>query len=157
MLLAGGPANQIAGLLEEGLALARPGAENWDTRAALLWVLVVAERFAVVEECLKPMLAQVQRCGSARGFVAVYSTLGLLKLRLGALPEADAAARVALRVLQEGDFAPGLGSRRPCWPMSLSRPVSLARRKPCLTCSRRKDGRLVWARCSSRPPGGACG
>ena len=38
-----------------------------------------------------------------------YSTLGLLKLRLGALPEADAAARVALRVLQEGDFAPGLG------------------------------------------------
>ena len=45
---------------------------------------------------------------SARGLVAAYSTLGLLKLRLGALPEADAAARVALRVLQEGDFAPGL-------------------------------------------------
>jgi NAD(P)-dependent dehydrogenase (short-subunit alcohol dehydrogenase family) len=43
------------------------------------------------------------------GFVAPYSTLGLLKLRLGALPEADAAARVALGVLQEGDFAPGLG------------------------------------------------
>jgi DNA-binding NarL/FixJ family response regulator len=41
--------------------------------------------------------------------VAAYSTLGLLKLRLGALPEADAAARVALRVMQEGDFAPGLG------------------------------------------------
>jgi DNA-binding NarL/FixJ family response regulator len=38
----------------------------------------------------------------------VYSTLGVLELRLGALPEADAAARVALRVLQEGDFAPGL-------------------------------------------------
>jgi len=31
-----------------------------------------------------------------------------LKLRLGALPEADAAARIALYVLQEGDFAPGL-------------------------------------------------
>ena len=54
------------------------------------------------------MVAEVHRSGSARGFVAVYSTLGLLKLRLGALPEADAAARVALRVLQEGDFAPGL-------------------------------------------------
>ena len=88
---------------------AGPEAENWDTRAALLWVLVVAERFGTVEESLKPMLAQVHRCGSARGFVAAYSTLGLLKLRLGALPEADAAARVALRVLQEGDFAPGLG------------------------------------------------
>ena len=49
-----------------------------------------------------------QRSGSARGLVAVYSTLGLLRLRLGGLPEADAAARVALRVLQEGDFAPGL-------------------------------------------------
>ena len=54
------------------------------------------------------MLAEVHRSGSARGLVAAYSTLGLLKLRLGALPEADAAARVALRVLQEGDFAPGL-------------------------------------------------
>jgi DNA-binding CsgD family transcriptional regulator len=109
MLLAGRPAGQIAALLEETLQHAGPGVENWDTRAALLWVLVVAERFGTVEESLKPMLEQVHRCGSARGFVAAYSTLGLLKLRLGALPEADAAARVALRVLQEGDFAPGLG------------------------------------------------
>ncbi len=109
MLLAGRPADQVAVLLEETLARAGPAVENWDTRAALLWVLVVAERFGAVEESLKPMLAQVHRCGSARGFVAAYSTLGLLKLRLGALPEADAAARVALRVLQEGDFAPGLG------------------------------------------------
>ena len=109
MLLAGRPAEQIAASLEEQLQRARPAVENWDTRAALLWVLVVAERFGVVEESLKPMLEQVHRSGSARGFVAAYSTLGLLKLRLGALPEADAAARVALRVLQEGDFAPGLG------------------------------------------------
>jgi DNA-binding NarL/FixJ family response regulator len=82
--------------------------ENWDTRAALLWVLVACERFAVVAEAVGVLLDQVHRSGSARGFVAVYSTLGLLKLRLGALPEADAAARVALRVLQEGDFTPGL-------------------------------------------------
>jgi DNA-binding CsgD family transcriptional regulator len=109
LLLAGRPAGQIAGLLEETLQQAGPDVENWDTRAALLWVLVVAERFGTVEESLKPMLAQVHRYGSARGFVAAYSALGLLKLRLGALPEADAAARVALRVLQEGDFAPGLG------------------------------------------------
>ena len=109
MLLTGRPADQIAGLLQNALARTGPEVENWDTRAALLWVLVAAERFSVVEECLKPMLAQVQRSGSARGFVAAYSTLGLLKLRLGALPEACSAARVALRVLQEGDFAPGLG------------------------------------------------
>jgi DNA-binding CsgD family transcriptional regulator len=109
MVLAGRPAGQIAALLEDTLARAGPAAGNWDTRAALLWALVVAERFGAVEESLKPMLEQVHRGGSARGFVAAYSTLGLVKLRLGALPEADAAARVALRVLQEGDFAPGLG------------------------------------------------
>ena len=109
MLLAGRAASQIAELLEETLEHTAPGVENWDTRAALLWVLVVAERFDTVEESLRPMLAQVHHSGSARGFVAAYSTLGLLKLRLGALPEADGATRVALRVLQDGDFTPGLG------------------------------------------------
>jgi DNA-binding CsgD family transcriptional regulator len=113
MLLAGRPAGQVAAplermLLEEALTCSGPEAGNWDTRAALLWVLVVAERFGTVEESLGPMLEQVHRCGSARGLVAAYSTLGLLKLRLGALPEADTAARIALYVLQEGDFAPGL-------------------------------------------------
>jgi DNA-binding CsgD family transcriptional regulator len=108
MVLAGRPAAEAAAPLEKALAHAPPRAENWDTRAALLWSLVTAERFASVEAALEPMIAEVHRSGSARGLVAVYSTLGLLKLRLGALPESDAAARVALRVLQEGDFAPGL-------------------------------------------------
>jgi DNA-binding CsgD family transcriptional regulator len=109
MLMAGGPADRITALLEETLERAGPGAASWDTRAALLWTLVAAEGFGAVEGSLKPMLEQVHRSGSARGFVAAYSSLGLLKLRLGALPEADAAARVALSVLQAGDFAPGLG------------------------------------------------
>jgi DNA-binding CsgD family transcriptional regulator len=74
----------------------------------LLWSLITAERFEAVETAIEPMLADVRRSGSARGLVAVYSALGFLKLRLGALPEADAAARVALRVLQDGDFTPGL-------------------------------------------------
>jgi DNA-binding CsgD family transcriptional regulator len=73
-----------------------------------LWVLVACERFAAVQTSLETLLSEVHASGSARGFVAAYSTLGLLELRLGALPEADAAARVALRVLQESDFAPGL-------------------------------------------------
>jgi DNA-binding CsgD family transcriptional regulator len=107
-LLAGRPAAEVAGPLEEALPGSASPVGNWDTRAALLWSLVTAERFDAVDSALRPMLAQVQRSGSARGLVATYSTLGLLKLRLGALPEADTAARVALRVLQEGDFAPGL-------------------------------------------------
>jgi DNA-binding CsgD family transcriptional regulator len=109
MLLAGRPASQIAARLDETLECSGPEAGNWDTRAALLWVLVVAERFGTVADALGPALEQVHRSGSARGLVAAYSTLGLLKLRLGALPEADAAAGVALYVLQEGDFEPGLG------------------------------------------------
>jgi DNA-binding CsgD family transcriptional regulator len=108
MVLAGQPADEAAVPLDEALSRAAPSAENWDTRAALLWSLVTAERFSSVESALGPMVAEVHRSGSARGFVAAYSTLGLLKLRLGALPEADAAVRVALRVLQDGDFAPGL-------------------------------------------------
>ena len=108
MLLAGRRWDETAAPLEEALSRAPARAENWDTRAAMLWTLVAAERFETVESALAPMMAEVHRSGSARGLIAVYSTLGLLKLRLGALPEADAAARVALRVLQEGDFAPGL-------------------------------------------------
>jgi DNA-binding CsgD family transcriptional regulator len=106
--LAGHPAQEAAGLLEGALRAATPPVGNWDTRAALLWSLVVAERFEAVEAALEEMLDEVHRSGSARGLIATYSTLGLLKLRLGALPEGDAASGVALRVLQEGDFAPGL-------------------------------------------------
>ena len=108
MVLAGRPADEAAAPLEQALLRAAARAESWDTRAALLWSLVAAERFDAVASALDPMVAEVHRSGSARGLVATYSTLGLLKLRLGALPEADGAARVALRVLQEGDFGPGL-------------------------------------------------
>jgi tetratricopeptide (TPR) repeat protein len=108
MVLAGRQADEAAAALESALSRQAGQASNWDTRAALLWSLVVAERFNTVDTALEPMLAEVNRTGSARGFVAAYSTLGLVKLRLGALPEADAAARVALQVLREGDFRPGL-------------------------------------------------
>jgi DNA-binding NarL/FixJ family response regulator len=108
MVLAGRSAQEAAIPLESALTRAAERIENWDTRAALLWSLVTAERFHAVETAVQPMMAEVQRSGSARGLVAVYSTLALLKLRLGALPEADAAARVALQVLRESDFEPGL-------------------------------------------------
>jgi DNA-binding NarL/FixJ family response regulator len=54
------------------------------------------------------MRAEVHRSGSVRGLFVTYVTLGLLKLRLGALPEADVAARVGLHVAQTADFAQGL-------------------------------------------------
>src|SRR5262249_48205008 len=107
-ILTGRPANEAAGPLEAALAADELASEAWDTRAALWWSLLTAERFSQVEAALDAARARVDRSGSARGLVAAYSTLGLLKYRLGALPEADAAARIALRVLQEGYFTPGL-------------------------------------------------
>jgi DNA-binding CsgD family transcriptional regulator len=107
-LLCGAAAASVADLLEKVLSSAKGPVANWDTRAALLWSLVTAECFDTVDNALESLRAEVQQSGSARGLIAVYSTMGLLRLRLGALPEADAAARVALRVLQEGDFVPGL-------------------------------------------------
>jgi DNA-binding CsgD family transcriptional regulator len=55
------------------------------------------------------MTHAASQAGSARGLIAVHSAAGLLHLRLGALPEADGAARVAVAVLRDGDFAAGLG------------------------------------------------
>jgi DNA-binding CsgD family transcriptional regulator len=106
--LAGRPAQETASSLEAVLQSATGPVEDWDTRAALLWSLITVEAFETVEGALENMIKQVHRSGSNRGFVATYSSLGLLKLRLGALPEAETAAGVALRVMQEGDFAPGL-------------------------------------------------
>ncbi|MBV8575905.1 MAG: hypothetical protein JOZ58_12830 [Acetobacteraceae bacterium] len=107
-ILTGQRAVDTGRALERALADADRLTDNWDLRAALWWCLIIAERFEAVESALKPLREQVDRSGSSRGLVAVYSTLGLLKFRLGALPEADAASRTALHVVQEGDFAPGL-------------------------------------------------
>ena len=127
MVLAGRRAEQAAAPLEEALSHAEARAENWDTRAALLWSLIAAERFETVEAALGPMLGEVQRSGSARGLVAAYSTLGLLSLRLGALPEADAAARSRCACCRRVISRRGSRSRRPSWPTSRSRRASSMR------------------------------
>ena len=108
-LLTGQPADLAGGVLEAALAAARPAAANWDTRAALLWALITAERFGPVAAALPAMTHAASQAGSARGLIAVHSAAGLLHLRLGALPEADGAARVAVAILRDGDFAAGLG------------------------------------------------
>jgi DNA-binding CsgD family transcriptional regulator len=108
VIMTGRPAEEAALPLERALASIGAQVEDWDTQAALWWCLLTAERFGTVEAALRSAIKQADHSGSSRALVAVYSTLGLLNLRLGALPEADAAARIALRVAQEGDFAPGL-------------------------------------------------
>jgi DNA-binding CsgD family transcriptional regulator len=106
--VAGRPAAEVALPLQAAFAHAGPLDENWDLRAPGLWALLMAEGFSALDTVLQSMLAEVRRSGSARGLFVTYVTSGLLKLRLGALPEADTAARVGLRVLQTADFAQGL-------------------------------------------------
>jgi DNA-binding CsgD family transcriptional regulator len=107
-LLAGRSADDVAAPLLEVLSRGPGAMDNWDSRAASLWCLVTADRFHAVDATITRMLDELEQTGSARGFIAAYSSLGFLKLRLGALPEADAAAGIAQRVIQEGDFSPGL-------------------------------------------------
>jgi ATP/maltotriose-dependent transcriptional regulator MalT len=107
-ILTGRPADQAARPLEAALAAASAHGESWDMRAALLWSLLTAERFGAVAAALVSLREQADRSSSSRGLVAVHSTAALLHLKLGDLPRADAAARIALRVAQDGDFAHGL-------------------------------------------------
>jgi ATP/maltotriose-dependent transcriptional regulator MalT len=107
--VAGRPAAEVALPLQAAFAHTGPQEGNWDLRAPGLWALLMAEGFSALNTVLQSMLAEVRRSGSARGLFVTHVTSGLLKLRLGALPEADAAARVGLRVLQtDADFAQGL-------------------------------------------------
>jgi hypothetical protein len=139
MYLAGRPVDETAPPLERALAQAGPRPENWITRTVLMLTLVACESFDAVEAALGPMFAEAHRSGSASGLVNTSTILGWLKLRLGALPEADAAARVAERVAREGDIGPGL--RRPSWPRSRSRQASSRRPKRCWRSCRSRDGR----------------
>ena len=103
----GRPAADVRAPLEE--AFAGPGSvtENWDTRGPAAWALIFAEGYDTAQAVLASMKAEVERSGSARGLFTTFMTLGLLGVRLGALPDADAAARISLRVLEGLGFARG--------------------------------------------------
>ena len=107
-ILTGRPAEEAARPLLSALSGAHTREVSWDMRAALLWSLVTAERFDEVETALSGLRVQAERSRSSRGLFAVHSTGALLKLRVGDLAQADAEARIALRIAQEGDFARGL-------------------------------------------------
>jgi DNA-binding CsgD family transcriptional regulator len=104
--LAGRPVDETAPPLARVLTQATPRPESWSTRLVLLWTLVACESFDAVEVALGPMLAEARKSGSASGLMNTHLVLSVLNLHLGALPEADTAARVALRVASEGDFVP---------------------------------------------------
>ncbi|HET9781490.1 MAG TPA: AAA family ATPase [Candidatus Dormibacteraeota bacterium] len=105
---AGHPAAKVAGGLEAAFEHGALRPESWDLRAPGLWALIMAEGYRAAGATLDAMESEIQRHGSARGMFVTYAVRSLLEFRLGALPEADADARVALRVMQAADFTPGL-------------------------------------------------
>jgi DNA-binding CsgD family transcriptional regulator len=108
LMMLGRPARDVVAQLEAVFRRASPRAENWDLRLPGLVTMIWAEGFDLASAVIGGMLREVSRSGSARGMHVTYVTFGLLNLRLGNLPEADSAARVALRVLQAADFEQGL-------------------------------------------------
>ena len=104
----GRPATNVRAPLVEAFARRGAAGENWDTRGPAAWALIFAEGYDTAQTVLASMRTEVERSGSARGLFTTFTTLGLLSARLGALPEADSAARISLRVLEGRGFAPGL-------------------------------------------------
>src|SRR5262249_56274256 len=88
-LLTGRPADEAARPLQAALAGVSANAEGWDMRAALLWSLLTAERFDVVETSLVQLREQADRSGSSRGLLAVPRTPPLPNLKLRDPPPAD--------------------------------------------------------------------
>lgn len=107
-LFSGHSADEVASLIEPVLAGSTLPAGNWDITLPGLIALTFAEAFAFIQSTLDRLVPLAQRSGSARGLHLTHAVLGLLKLRLGMLPEADAAARVALRITESGDLGQGL-------------------------------------------------
>jgi DNA-binding CsgD family transcriptional regulator len=105
--IGGRPAAEVRARLEE--AFARPGAltANWDTLGPATWALIFAEGYDTARVVLVSMRAEQEHSGSTRGMFTTFMTLALLNARLGALPEADEAAHIALRVLEVGGFDRG--------------------------------------------------
>jgi DNA-binding CsgD family transcriptional regulator len=108
LMMVGSSARDVLAPLEAGFRRAGARAENWDLRLPGLVTMIWAEGFDLAAAVIGAMLREVNRSGSARGMHVTYVTFALLNLRLGNLPEADAAARTALRVLQAADFEQGL-------------------------------------------------
>jgi ATP/maltotriose-dependent transcriptional regulator MalT len=104
----GRPAADVRAPLEEAFARPGPVTGNWDSRGPAIWALISAEGYDTAHAVLESMRAEVERSGSARGLFTTFTMLGLLSVRLGALPEADAAARIGLRVLEGLGFDRGL-------------------------------------------------
>ena len=132
MVLAGRPAREAARPPEQVLARAEARAENWDTRAALLWTLVTAERFDAVAAAL--------RADARRGRPLRQRARPRRRVQHARSAQPAPRARSPRRTPPRGSRCaccrratsrPGSRSRRPSWPTSPSRPASSTRRRRC--------------------------
>jgi hypothetical protein len=147
-IMTGKRADQAAIPLERALASLGLEIENWDLQAALWWSLLLAERFSVVEAALESLRERVNRSGRSRALVAVCSTLGLLKFRLGApflrpMPRRGLRYRLRRKAISRLDCH----LRQPSWRMSPWPAASSTRLKHCLTSCLTADCRPASAPC----------
>ena len=141
---AGGPDRGPAG---GGAGPRRPGAENWDTRAALLWVLVSRSASppsrSRSSRCWPRFTAPGRRVASWPPTAPwACSSCGSARCPRPTRPRGSRCACCRRETSRRGS-----GSRRPCSPTSPSRPASSTRRRRCSTCSPSRAGPRAWARC----------
>jgi AAA ATPase domain len=146
MLLAGRPADEAAGPLEEALLGAAPRVENWDTRAALLWSLVLASALTRSRgrwgRWLPRSTAPVARVDSSPSIARLACSSCALERFRRLTPRHE----LLCGCCRTATLRRGLRSRRPSWPMSRSRPVSLTMPRRCSRSCPRTAGRRASAR-----------
>jgi DNA-binding CsgD family transcriptional regulator len=106
-VLAGAPATEVSALGERALAggdLARyVGVEGFELYCATVG-LVFAERYDLAAASFTSIVSQARREGSALGFALASCFRALQLLREGRLDEAEADARAALGVVDQGSW-----------------------------------------------------
>ena len=141
MLLAGRPAGQIAALLEEALARARPAVPRTGIRGRRCcgcwsWPSASPRSTSRSGRCWPRSTAAVRRAAWWRPTApSAWSSCGSARC-----PRPTRRPGWRCTCCRKVTSRRGSGSRRPSWPTSPSRPASWTRRRRCWICCLSRDG-----------------
>jgi ATP/maltotriose-dependent transcriptional regulator MalT len=80
---------------------------QWDAIGACMWSLILCERYETARVHLADLRDTVERGGHARGLALVLQLQANRAERLGDLAEAEASARSALEIVEQGEMGVG--------------------------------------------------
>ena len=103
----GAPARVSVPLAEDACARGLLKTKEWYAIGACMWSLILCERYGAAGERLAELHDTVQRSGHARGLALVMQLQANRAERLGALAEAEASARGALKIAEESEMGVG--------------------------------------------------